>query len=129
MDWLEEIAPYQSGKTKRYFPWTGDIELMYSKYMSHFNEDFAITYEIQKFVEIVEHERIGIHSGDLFFDENKKKFKLMTEWKESGDARFNEETYKLLEKQVNFNNERKKMLRTYSDPQKWPRITINHRKS
>lgn len=113
LDWLEEIAQYQSGKTKRYFPWTGTIKLMYSKYILHFKNDYSMTYGIQKFIKVVDRERIGIHSGDLFYDEVKIKYNKMIEWKNSEDERFDEETFKLLEVQHIFNNGRKKMLRNF----------------
>jgi hypothetical protein len=113
LDWLEEVAPFESGRTKRYFTWTGTIHLMYSKYLLHCKQDNDFNaYSLQKFSQIVQHERIGIHSGDVFYDSVKIKFNQMKEEKKAGKI-VNEEELKSLEEQYNFNNSRKKMLRKF----------------
>jgi hypothetical protein len=111
-EWLLKIAPYESGRDKRYFTWTGNIELMYSKYLLHFNNDYTLAYSKQKFIEVIKHERIGIHSGDVFFDTVKIKYKRMTEQKKAG-IEIDEDEYQILKDQYEFNNERKEMLQNF----------------
>jgi hypothetical protein len=110
--WLEEFAPYESGRDKRYFTWTGDLKLMYSKYILHFKADPGLTYGIKKFSEVISHERIGIHSGDVFFDSVKIKYNRMKEQKKQGHE-VDEVEFKQLEEQYTFNNERKTVLKNF----------------
>jgi hypothetical protein len=51
-DWLEEIAPYESGRDKRYFTWTGDIKLMYNKYILHFGKDRSLAYGFKNLLKL-----------------------------------------------------------------------------
>jgi hypothetical protein len=111
-EWLMKIAPYESGRDKRYFTWTGNIDLMYSKYLFHFDNDYALAYGKRKFIDVTKHERIGIHSGDVFFDSVKIKYKRMTENLDAG-IEIDEEEYETIKDQYEFNNERKEMLRDF----------------
>jgi hypothetical protein len=107
---LEEVAPYESGRDKRYFTWVGDMDLMYSKYFIHFEKDPSLIYEKQTFVKIVKHERIGLHSGDVFYDSVKILYNRMTEMKNNGEE-VDQDEYDNLEKQFNFNKDRRNWLR------------------
>jgi hypothetical protein len=109
LEWIEEFAPYESGRDKRYFVWRGDIELMYSKYFAYYGGDSKIVYERQTFEKIVEHERIGIHTGDVFYDDVKKLYNLMTEKKKNGEL-VDENEYQKIKKDFDFNQSKREFL-------------------